>query len=90
MIRAFVHAVDGVKEYGPTVLKIAEEFKPNGGGSLRDVIDRVETKADSMETNFAGLARTVRSHIAEDRAAFARIEARLDEDWQIVKPTPSA
>ena len=30
----------------PTLVEIAQEFRPNGGGSLRDIIDRIECDLD--------------------------------------------
>lgn len=30
----------------PILVEIAEEFRPNGGNSLRDVVERIESKVD--------------------------------------------
>lgn len=32
-----------IAEATPVLVQIAEEFQPNGGGSLRDTVDRIET-----------------------------------------------
>ena len=87
LIREFVHAADNVAQHGPTLLEIAAEFRPNSGGSLRDVIDRIEAAATTLGGKVDVLAVSVQTHIDDDRAAFERIESRLSEDWRIVKDT---
>jgi hypothetical protein len=70
--RKFLHpmfkTVVVISEAAPTLLEIATEYKPNGGGSLHDVVDRIEAGQGT-------LASDVREHIADDREAFKRIDA---------------
>ena len=101
LIREFVRAADNVTEHWPTLLTIAEEFKPNGGNSLRDVVDRLETRSHEHGVQVAevaervarvdealpALAENVKTHIVDDQEAFARVEAKLDADWRVVKDT---
>ncbi len=49
-IRPLVHGVNTIAEVAPILTGIAEEFKPNGGSSLRDVVNRIEGKADNAVT----------------------------------------
>ena len=86
LIREFVHAADNVAQHGPTLLEIAAEFRPNSGGSLRDVIDRIEAAATDMQGQVVALTANVQMHIDDDRAAFERIEGRLADELRIVKP----
>lgn len=87
-LRPTVKAVVVISEAAPTLLEIANEFKPNAGGSLHDVVDRIETRLtertgliDSIRVDqstlvehFDTLATDVQDHIVNDRAAFERIE----------------
>lgn len=41
-LKGFVKVLDKLDESLPVLLEISDQFKPNGGNSLRDVLDRVE------------------------------------------------
>lgn len=45
-----------------TILGIAAEVRPNGGGSLRDVCNRLERRADELAHGMLVLADTMRVH----------------------------
>ena len=60
-IRPVLRAANTVADATPTLLGMAEEFKPNGGASLRDVVNRIEFKADSA----SAAARTAASAAVE-------------------------
>ncbi len=68
----FFRAVDRIAEAMPVLIEIADEFKPNGGASLRDSFDRIEV---SMVEG--------RAVAVEERAAMTtsleRIGRQLDE-----------
>ena len=51
-------AADAFLKIIPTVLKIAEDFKPNGGNSLRDVVNRIEQRQSAMESKVHALLTT--------------------------------
>lgn len=38
-----VGAINRIADATPVLIDIAEEFRPNGGSSLRDTVDRIET-----------------------------------------------
>jgi hypothetical protein len=47
-----VHLIESVAEaFGPRgiIERLAAEFRPNGGSSLRDAIDRIERRVDTVE-----------------------------------------
>lgn len=41
-------AVERIADATPVLIGIAEEFRPNGGSSLRDTVDRIEVKVDAQ------------------------------------------
>lgn len=41
-IKSFLETINKLDESLPILMEISHQFKPNGGNSLRDVIDRVE------------------------------------------------
>lgn len=73
---------------GTRLVEIAEEFRPNGGGSLRDVIDRVETQTSEVQTSLvshllyseardaevAAIRAEQTAHAATDAASFAEVK----------------
>lgn len=42
--KSIINLVSRLDKALPTIFAIAEQFRPNGGGSLRDVIDRIEVQ----------------------------------------------
>ena len=86
--RKFLHPVIKtvvvISEAAPTLLEVAAEFKPNGGGSLHDVVGRIETTL--IETHatqgaqverFMALTADVHEHVEADKVAFERIDEAL-------------
>jgi hypothetical protein len=72
IVRPAWHAVaNGIKTAArveKAVVTIEAEFKPNGGSSLRDAVNRIEAKVDNHEQRLAAL-----------EAALAALEAKLRE-----------
>jgi hypothetical protein len=64
----FGRGVIRIADATPILVQIAEEFRPNGGGSVRDVVDRIETKVD----NAAQLVREATDSWAADRESVLR------------------
>lgn len=64
----------------PTLLSIAEEFKPNGGSSLKDQINQIQ--AEGRER-----AALMEQHTQQDEVRFARLEGILLAQGQ-TQPTP--
>lgn len=54
-IRKVNATLGGFVEIIPILTKLAEEFKPNGGSSLRDAIDRLEKKSSLSEQRIRAL-----------------------------------
>lgn len=50
--------IDEANDLYKTVQIIASEFKPNGGSSLRDAINRIESKVDLQEQKIVGLIKS--------------------------------
>ncbi len=74
----FWRAIDTMTEVGPVLLDVAHEFRPNNGHSLRDVVDRIETKADAAKIA-AEEARTAAEEahrVAAEAAAALSIQVR--------------
>lgn len=63
-------AVQGAVHFTDELQEIRKEFRPNGGGSLRDCVDRIE-KAQASDH------KLVVEHIAQDAAFQARVEPAL-------------
>jgi hypothetical protein len=57
----------------PTLVTIAEQFKPNGGDSLRDQIDKINGKLAKGEQRF----ETVEDMIRDHNARFDGIDRQL-------------
>lgn len=45
----FAKSVNRIAEATPTLVQIAEDFQQNGGSSLRDAIDRIESTVGTIE-----------------------------------------
>lgn len=56
-VRPIVRGVSHLAEVAPILNAIAAEFQPNHGSSLRDVVNRIERKADTA-AKAAGEAAT--------------------------------
>lgn len=57
----FFQNVGRIADSTPTLIGIAEEFKGNGGHSLRDTVDRIESKIESKMDEHAALFRRIAS-----------------------------
>jgi hypothetical protein len=64
----FGRGVIRIADATPILVQIAEEFRPNGGGSVRDVVDRIELKVDDA----ARLVRDATESWASDRESVMR------------------
>lgn len=60
-IRAIVRAADALEEAIPTLREIADEFKPNAGRSLADVIHRMDSNIHINAHNAALTYKAVTS-----------------------------
>ncbi len=60
-VRAIVRAADALEEAVPTLREIADEFKPNTGRSLVDVIRRMDKNIHTNAENAAITYRAVTS-----------------------------
>ncbi len=60
-IRATVRAADALEQAVPTLREIADEFKPNSGLSLVDVIHRMDNNIHTNAANAAIIYRAVTS-----------------------------
>lgn len=65
----FFHAIGRIADATPILVTMAEEFHPNGGGSLRDIVDRIEAKVDEAVV----VAETTKTHL----------DARLEEHLRL-------
>lgn len=80
-----------VLEIGSTLVEIADEFRPNGGGSLRDVVDRVETQGQeakvaltdqlvhsaARDAEVSSLRAEQIAHAAVDAESFAEVKGAV-------------
>jgi hypothetical protein len=66
--RAVANGIKTAARVEKAVVTIEAEFKPNGGSSLRDAVNRIEAKVDNHEQRLAAL-----------EAALAALEAKLRE-----------
>ena len=57
-----------IEDVGDAVAFVKAEMRPNGGSSLRDAVNRIETKVDNHEARLAAL-----------EAALAALESKLRE-----------
>jgi hypothetical protein len=73
----FFRAVERIAEATPTLVTIAEEFNPNGGGSLRDAVDRIETKVDQAAAKVEEAAEMTFAHRATLDQMAMRLEGHL-------------
>jgi len=78
-VARLIKGIDRIADATPVLLGIAEEFRPNGGHSLRDVVDSIERKQDDWvhmahDTNSALTAHLEKVSWASERAeVFARL-----------------
>lgn len=73
-VRPLVHAANLIADAAPVLLAIAAEFQPNHGTSLRDVVNRIEEKADTAAT-LAGTAAELAAE-TRDQAREANVSAQ--------------
>ncbi len=59
----FLRSINRIADATPTLVIIAEEFRPNGGHSLRDTVDRIEAKVDSAVDLAADTRSTVEQRL---------------------------
>lgn len=71
-IRATVHAADALDETLPVLREIAEEFKPNHGTSLKDVVERLDRNVHTNAENVA--------------TVYWMVSSRPDVDLSMVAP----
>lgn len=64
--------ISDVETYGPVLLNIAEQFRKNGGNSLKDQLDRVEV----MATDAAKVSREAHQVSQKNHESIVRIEER--------------
>jgi hypothetical protein len=77
----FVKGVIRIADATPILVQIAEEFRPNGGGTVRDTVDRIELKVDEA----ARLVREATESWASDRdSVMKRLTIVEDRQKQIV------
>jgi hypothetical protein len=90
----FVKGVIRIADATPVLVQIAEEFRPNGGGTVRDTVDRIETKVGAIEGKVDDAARLVRDATdswASDRiAVLDRLSLVEERQKQIVAGVVSA
>lgn len=72
-------AVDKVHRSFPVLMKMAADFKPNGGTSLRDVVDRIELRQDVEESRVFTLIQSSTNAIFEADASGNWI--RVNRAW---------
>ncbi len=77
-IRATVRAADALEEAIPTLREIADEFKPNKGRSLVDVIHRMDTNIHTNAHNAALIYKAVTSLEGIDPSVFQTFESLED------------
>lgn len=81
VITKFSRLIYLVETYGPVLITIGEQFKANGGKSLKDQIDRIE--ASSREAvKVSGEARTAAAKTSKDTL---ELVVRLDENVKLVR-----
>lgn len=73
LIKKLSKFINLAETYGPVLLNIADQFKKNGGNSLKDQLDRVEHKADTAAET------ATRAHLVarEGRDLIIRVEERM-------------
>lgn len=52
-----------------TLMRVREEFTPNGGSSLRDAIDTIVTEGRARDAKLDSVNMKIETHIAEHRGA---------------------
>ncbi len=77
-IRAIVRAADALEEAIPTLREIADEFKPNDGRSLVDVIHRMDTNIHTNARNNTLIYQAVASLDGIDPNGLQKFEALED------------
>ncbi len=92
--KIMVGAASIISAYGALVVtRVRRDQKPNGGATLRDAIDRIETKqahnAAESSTRLAAIEATQVDHgrqISHTVAAIDRLEGRVDHLTDDRKP----
>jgi hypothetical protein len=83
----FVKGVIRIADATPILVQIAEEFRPNGGGTVRDTVDRIELKVDEA----ARLVRDATESWTSDRdSVMRRLSAIEERQKQIVSGVMAA
>ena len=83
VLKPLLRAADTIRDATPVLVSIAYEFEPNDGHSLRDVVNRIEKKADTAATEslvtrgmVEELAVRFNNHLtAEERARVDRADS---------------
>jgi hypothetical protein len=80
VVKQFSKLIYFVETYGPVLFSIAEQFKKNGGNSLKDQVDRIEhTAEEAKRTSLEALAL-----VRENRDSVIR----LDENVRALRARP--
>lgn len=77
VVKQFSKLIYFVETYGPVLFSIAEQFKKNGGNSLKDQVDRIEhtaSEATRLALEALGLVRENRESVI-----------RLDENVRAIR-----
>ncbi len=72
-VRMIVRVSDAI----PELLDASQELRNNGGMSVKDDVQHIRREQARQARVQDGMNRTMVAHIAEDKAAFQRVEARL-------------
>lgn len=65
VIKVCAKAIAWMDSHGPTIVQIAEQFHPNGGGSLHDKMVRIEKRLEdggNRMDKIEGSISTIASH----------------------------
>ncbi len=74
-INRLVETSTALLDVAPVLVEIADEFRPNGGSTLRDSVDRIEGKVDDAAT----LVKAATDNWAGDRDAVMNRLAVLED-----------
>ena len=77
--RKIVKPLARIEHAMPILLEIADEFKPNGGGSLRDTVNRIETASTTAAHKAEHVATALATHDAWERSERRRQHRRTDD-----------
>lgn len=81
LISKFSRMIYLIETNAPILLTIAEQFKKNGGKSLKDQIDRIEKASDDAVV----IASDARTEAIAARATTLDLVTRLDENVKLVR-----